>query len=72
VNTLVLPAACLAFGPPCPPEQDLGRDLDLTEPASVPRPRPEMHTAPEVPAAAEVPAVPALPQAAGRTEDPVS
>jgi Cu/Ag efflux pump CusA len=72
VNTLVLPAACLAFGPACPPEQDLGRDLDLTEPASVPRPRPETHTAPEVPAAAEVPAVPALPQAAGRTEDPVS
>jgi Cu/Ag efflux pump CusA len=72
VNTLVLPAACLAFGPARPPEQDLGRDLDLTDQASVPRPRPEMHPAPEVPAAPEVPTVPALPQAAGRTEDPVS
>jgi Cu/Ag efflux pump CusA len=75
LNTLVLPAACLAFGPARPPEQDLGRDLDLTEPPGVPRPRPEMPAADEAPAAPQVPAAPEAPavaQTAGRTEDPVS
>ena len=41
LNTLVLPAACLRFGPARAPEQD----GDLAEPPSVPRPREE----PEVP-----------------------
>jgi Cu/Ag efflux pump CusA len=43
LNTLVLPAACLRFGPGRAPEQD----PDLTGPLSVPRPREE----PEVAAA---------------------
>lgn len=43
VNTLVLPAACLRFGPARVPEQE--QDQDLTGVPGVPRPREE----PEMP-----------------------
>jgi Cu/Ag efflux pump CusA len=56
LNTLVLPAACLRFGPARPPDQD------LTGPPSVPRPREEP----------EAPESPGMPQPVGRPENLVS
>ena len=54
LNLLVLPAACLRFGPARAPEPEA---RDLAEPPSVPRPREEP----------EVPEIPGVPQpAAGR------
>jgi Cu/Ag efflux pump CusA len=60
LNTLVLPVACLRFGPVGVPEpdQDAGPDQDLAEPPGVPRPR-------------EAPEVPGATQAAGQPEHPV-
>ena len=70
VNTLVLPAACLRFGPARVPEQDLApeQDLESAEPPSVPQPREAL----EVSEVLEVPEAPAVPQPAGRPENPVS
>ena len=59
LNTLVLPAACLRFGPARAPEPEA---RDLAEPPSVPRPREEP----------EVPEIPGVPQPAGGPETPVS
>jgi Cu/Ag efflux pump CusA len=58
LNTLVLPAACLRFGPARAPAQDQDQDEDLTGPPSVPRPR-------------EEPEIPGVPQLTGRPENPV-
>jgi Cu/Ag efflux pump CusA len=58
LNTLVLPAACLWFGPARAREPD----QDLSGPPSVPRPREEP----------DVPEIPGVPQPAGRPENPVS
>ncbi len=59
LNTLVLPAACLRFGPARVQEQE--QDVDLAEPPGVPRPREER----------EVPEAPGVPEPAGRPENPV-
>jgi len=58
LNTLVLPAACLRFGPARAREQD----ADPTEPPGVPRPREER----------DVPEAPGVPEPAGRPENPVA
>jgi hypothetical protein len=57
LNTLVLPVACLRFGPAYAP----GRDHHLTVPHVVPRPREEPG----------IPEIPEVPQPTGRPEEPV-